>query len=146
MTVDQHLPAALPALPLLRSLVCVYLPVSDKKRAQAWYIEKGLLRKGSHDPELADGRCVFLLETRSGKTANFPTRDWGEGSSDYEMFSITFEVEDIDAAHAHMVAGGIEADPIQDNGGCEKGFTFFDPDGNRLCVWQPPRSSPAPLA
>src|SRR4051812_48158405 len=85
----QHSPGRSPRLPLLRSLECVYLPVSDKKRAQEWYIEKGLLRRGSHDPQLADGRCVFLLETRSGATSNFPTHDWGPGDTDYEMFAVT---------------------------------------------------------
>src|SRR3954454_3350363 len=118
---DPQSAEASPALPLLRGIECVYLPVSHKKRAQAWYIEKGLLREGSHDPQLADGRCVFLLETRHGATSNFLTHDWGPGGAEFEMFAVTFEVDDIDAAHAHLKAGGVEIEPIQDNGGCGKG-------------------------
>jgi glyoxylase I family protein len=138
--------AASVRLPLLRRIECVYLPVSDKQRAEAWYVEKGLLKQGPHDPQLADGQGVFLLETHERQTSNFRTHDWDRSDPSFEMFAITFEVEDIEAAHARLAAHDVTVEPIQDNGGCGKGFVFFDPDGNKLCAWQRPGWRRSPLA
>lgn len=83
---------------------------------------------------LGNGQWLFLLETKEKKTANFMTDQW-EGDQ-YEMFSLTFEVENIVEVHKRLRESGVYVEPISDQGSCGLQFTFKDPDGNKFNVWQ----------
>lgn len=132
-------PASAPA-PMLTRVSHNYLPVSNVEQAARWYEETfGLTvrRSGPDDGAilvLGNGQWLFLLETKEKRTANFTTDQWdGPG---YEMFSLTFEVEDIVGLHKRLRESGVRVEPLADQDDCGLQFKFKDPDGNKFNVWQ----------
>lgn len=134
--------------PLLKRVSHNYLPVTDLKRALEWYVKYLGLKHISDNRTarndggiliLGNGQWLFLLESKSNKNANFVTDEW-EGD-DYEMFSLTFETEDIIKLHESLRKSGTHVDPIVDHGDCGLQFKFKDPDGNKFNVWQDPDKS-----
>jgi len=130
--------------PMLKRVLCNYLPVSDIGRATNWYEETfGLTvrRSGSEDGAilvLGNGQWLFLLESTDQRNANFTTDQWdGEG---YEMFSLTFEVGDIIGLHKKLQKSEAEVGPLVDHGSCGLQFKFKDIDGNKFNVWKDPIS------
>lgn len=126
--------------PMLTRVSHNYLPVSDIKKAAAWYEETfglAVMSSGRADGVilvLGNGQWLFLLETKEKRTANFVTDQW-EGR-DYEMFSLTFEVDNIVELHKRLRDRGAYVEPLVDQGGCGLQFKFKDPDGNKFNVWQ----------
>ncbi|MBH5319593.1 VOC family protein [Paenibacillus sp. GSMTC-2017] len=129
--------------PMLKRVLCNYLPVSNVDQAAKWYADTFGLTVKKREPEgailvLGDGQWIFLLESTSHSSANFITNQWdGEG---YEMFSLTFEVDNIVDLHKKLRDTGAEAQPLVDHDGCGLQFKFKDPDGNKFNVWQDPKS------
>jgi predicted enzyme related to lactoylglutathione lyase len=123
--------------PLLKRVHCNYLPVTDLKRASEWYEKNFGLKRVKQDGSimvLADGQWLFLLETKEKRTANFITDKW-EGEN-YEMFSLTFEVEDIIELHRRLRENGSEVEALIDHGSCGLQFKCKDLDGNKFNIWQ----------
>ncbi|MEC0370394.1 VOC family protein [Paenibacillus chibensis] len=126
--------------PMLKRVSHNYLPVSNLELASKWYSETlglSVRPRGSFDPAilvLGNGQWLFLLETKEKRTANFLTDQW-EGEK-YEMFSLTFEVENIVEVHKRIRESGVYVEPISDQGSCGLQFKFKDPDGNKFNVWQ----------
>ena len=46
-----------------------------------------------------------------------------------------FRAGDVDGIHAKLEGLGVSVTPLKDSGGV-KGFSFYDPDGNRIDVMQ----------
>ncbi|MGO4500147.1 VOC family protein [Paenibacillus sp. 2RAB27] len=126
--------------PMLKRVSHNYLPVSNVEIASMWYKETlGLTVKprGPADGAilvLGNGQWLFLLETKEKRTANFMTDQW-EGD-EYEMFSLTFEVENIVEVHKRLRESGVYVEPLNDQGNCGLQFKFKDPDGNKFNIWQ----------
>ena len=53
--------------------------------------------------------------------------------------TLTFQVEDIDAAWQHLHQGGAASGPIKNHAWGARVFHFFDPEGHRLEIWAPPQ-------
>jgi glyoxylase I family protein len=83
---------------------------------------------------LGNGQWLFLLESKNKANANFYTDQWD--GKHYEMFSLTFEVEDIVVLHQILRKSDVEVVPLTDNEGCGLQFVFKDPDGNKFNAWQ----------
>ena len=126
-------------------LEVVVLPVSDVDRAKDFYAGR-LGFPLDHDTVRGAMRIVQVTPPGSSCSIVF-----GDGISPGEPGTsrgLQLVVTDIDAAHAHLVAGGIEASPVRHlgEGGWEDGpggdwnsFVFFDdPDGNSWTVQQSP--------
>lgn len=129
--------------PMLKRVLCNYLPVSNLELATKWYEETFGLTVRKRDPDgsiliLGDGQWLFLLESIEKRTANFLTRHW-EGE-EYEMFSLTFEVENIVELHKRLRENGVDVESLVDQDSCGLQFKFKDPDGNKFNVWQDPTS------
>lgn len=130
--------------PLLKRVSHNYLPVKDMKKAKEWYtkylgleqVNPTATNRDGSILELGNGQWLFLLETKSTKNANFVTDQW-EGDN-YEMFSLTFETDDIIKLHESLRKSGTQVEPIVDHGGCGLQFKFKDLDGNKFNVWQDP--------
>lgn len=113
-------------------LELVIIPVSDVDRAKDFYVRVGF--NADHDqtvnPEL---RFVQLTPPGSGCSIAL-----GLGLTDAEPGSVKglqVVVPDIEAAHAHLVAAGVEVGEIEDL--AWGSFVFFDdPDGNHWAVQQ----------
>ncbi|GIP58936.1 VOC family protein [Paenibacillus woosongensis] len=132
--------------PMLKRVLCNYLPVSDLELAAKWYTEIFGLELKRRDPGgailvLGDGQWLFLLETTEKRTANFVTSQWDGNEKTYEMFSLTFEVENIVELHKKLRDSGVEVEPLMDLDSCGLQFKFKDPDGNKFNVWQDPATA-----
>jgi predicted enzyme related to lactoylglutathione lyase len=125
--------------PLLKRVSHNYLPVQDIKKAIAWYTKYlGLTQvpDGRTILALGNGQWLFLMESKTTKNANFVTDQWD--GKDYEMFSLTFETDEIIKLHESLRESGTYVESIIDHGGCGLQFKFKDLDGNKFNVWQDP--------
>jgi catechol 2,3-dioxygenase-like lactoylglutathione lyase family enzyme len=94
---------------------------------KAWFVEF----------ELTGDSCLSVADAA-------PT---SVGSAGGDGITLSWQVADIAAEHARMLAGGIEVSPITVTWGA-RNFFVFDPEGNRIEFWawtnsQTPPSTPA---
>jgi predicted enzyme related to lactoylglutathione lyase len=113
------------------------VPVSDVDRAKAFYSEQVGFNV-DHDHQVNE-ELRFVQLTPPGSACSIAI---GTGLGDTPPGSsagLQLVVSDIEAAHAQLLDGGVEASDVQDFPWGR--FVFFsDPDGNRWSVQQlPPR-------
>ncbi|MED0987226.1 VOC family protein [Bacillus paramycoides] len=113
-----------------------YLPVIDTVNASKWYVEKLGAELSYQDSDKAiinlANISVFLVKSKENQSSNFYDIN-GE-----ERFSITFEVDGLDALHAlHLdfIKKGIKVGEIENRGHVGRNFVFYDLDGNKFDVW-----------
>jgi predicted enzyme related to lactoylglutathione lyase len=113
----------------------VSVPVSDVDRAKAFYVDQ-VGFTADHDHAVGDG-LRFVQLTPPGSACSIVL---GEGITEAEPGSvggIQMVVGDADAAHAELVARGVEVSDVQEFPWGR--FVFFsDPDGNRWSVQELP--------
>ncbi|MFD2043546.1 VOC family protein [Ornithinibacillus salinisoli] len=123
--------------PLLKKVHCNYIPVKSLEESAEWYEKVLGLKRFKDDGSimvLGEGEWLFLLETKNEFTPNFFTDQWD--GENYEMFSMTFEVDDIQLVYQNLQAHNVELEPIFDDGPCGLKFTFKDISGNKFHVWE----------
>lgn len=121
----------------LKRIECVYIPVSDSKRAKEFFMSLGLITINSNgNVKLESGQGIFFLETKERQPHNFITYDWDADNENHEMEFICFEVIEIVEMYKDMIEKGVRVTELKDSGGCGWGFCFYDPDGNKYSVWQ----------
>ncbi|MGE7868850.1 VOC family protein [Bacillus paramycoides] len=113
-----------------------YLPVIDTVNASKWYVEKLGAELSYQDSDKAiinlANISVFLVKSKENQSSNFYDIN-GE-----ERFSITFEVDGLDALHAlHLdfIKKGIKVGEIENRGHVGRNFVLYDLDGNNFDVW-----------
>jgi predicted enzyme related to lactoylglutathione lyase len=115
--------------PLVTGLSVVYLYVQDLERAKAFYREVlGLVLEGDAD----------WAETTLPGGVRFALHRAHEGAPEPSTggVNVDFEVPDIDLAAERLRSAGVEVDEIhRERYGSF--FTFVDPDGYRLELFQP---------
>jgi predicted enzyme related to lactoylglutathione lyase len=116
-------------------LELVQIPVSDVDRAKRFYTEQAGFT-ADHDHQVSD-EIRFVQLTPPGSACSIAI---GTGMGDMEPGSvqgIQLVVEDINAARAGLVDGGVEVSEVQEFPW--GAFVFFsDPDGNRWSVQEVP--------
>jgi predicted enzyme related to lactoylglutathione lyase len=120
-------------------LELVSIPVSDVDRAKAFYVDQVGFNP-DHDHRVSDEiRFVQLTPPGSGCSIAIGTGlvETAPGSAQ----GLQLVVEDVEAARAKLVEGGVEVSEVQDFPWGS--FVFFsDPDGNGWAVQQiQPRGS-----
>ena len=118
-------------------LELVIIPVSDVDRAKAFYTGKAGFN-ADHDHTVSE-EIRFVQLTPPGSACSIAI---GKGLVEGEPGSVQglqMVVADIEAAHADLVARGVDVSEINDLAWGR--FVFFaDPDGNKWSVQQlPPR-------
>jgi predicted enzyme related to lactoylglutathione lyase len=111
----------------------VFLKARDPKALGRWYAEHlGIADQGGGSlgfdgPESA-GMTVF---------AHFPadTKYFGDGA---QQVMVNFRVDDLDALLEKLEAAGVKIDPKRDDHEYGKFAWIWDPEGNRIELWQPP--------
>ena len=92
----------------------IRLPVLLQK---AWFVEF----------QLTDNSCLSVAD--AARTSI--------GSAGGAGVTLSWSVEDIDAAHGRMLADGIDVSPFMVTWGA-RAFYLFDPEGNRVEIWAKP--------
>ena len=114
-------------------LELIAVPVSDVDRAKAFYVDQ-VGFNADHDHVVSDD-LRFVQLTPPGSACSIAI---GQGVTDVAPGSVQglqVVVEDIDAARAALVEGGVDVSEVQDFPWGR--FVFFsDPDGNGWAVQQ----------
>jgi predicted enzyme related to lactoylglutathione lyase len=110
----------------------VFLKASDPKALSAWY--EANLGIGRVD----DQTLTFDGPESMGMTlfAHFPGNSsyFGEGPQQVMM---NFRVDDLDALLAQLGAAGVRIDPKREDYSYGRFAWIWDPEGNRVELWQP---------
>jgi predicted enzyme related to lactoylglutathione lyase len=110
----------------------VFLKAKDPKGLQKWYHEHLGVPLSEHGytsfegPE-AQGTTVFSF---------FPvdTKYFGEGE---QPAMVNFRVDALDEVLARLAVAGAQIDPKQEDYGFGRFAWFWDPEGNRVELWEP---------
>jgi predicted enzyme related to lactoylglutathione lyase len=109
----------------------IFLKAKDPKGLQAWYAEHlGV--------PLSEGNSIFEGPEAQGQTvlAFFAedTKYFGEGN---QGAMINFRVDQLDGVLERLAAAGAKIDPKQEDYGFGRFGWFWDPEGNRVELWEP---------
>lgn len=122
-------------IPVLTGIDGVYIPVTNRQQSEAWYIKHFGLEQGG-DYLLAGRQEVFLRERTDQQVLTFRTNDWLENGESYEMPIVCFSTSDISGLYDNTRSNGIRVGELLEHNWFRE-FDFYDPDGNKLKVWQP---------
>ncbi len=111
----------------------VFLKCRDPKLLGTWYAEHlGIADQGG-------GSLGFTGPESAGMTvfAHFPadTKYFGDGP---QQAMINFRVDNLDALLAKLEQAGVKIDPRRDDHEYGRFAWIWDPEGNRVELWQPP--------
>lgn len=114
----------------------VFLKARDPQALSAWYAA----HLGIKPQE--GGSLVFEGPESAGMTvfAHFPhdTTYFGEGP---QSSMVDFRVDDLDQLLAQLAAAGVRIDPRREDSDYGRFAWIWDPEGNRIELWQPPKPS-----
>ena len=110
----------------------VFLKAQDPKALSVWYATHlGV-------PRMEDGSLAFDGPDSAGMTvfAHFPldTRYFGDGP---QQSMVNFRVDDLDALLAQLAEDGVRIDPKREDFSYGRFAWIWDPEGNRIELWQP---------
>ena len=109
----------------------VFLKAQDPKGLSAWYA------KHLGVPE-AHGSLTFDGPESMGMTllAHFPENStyFGDG---LQRCMVNFRVDDLDALLAQLTEAGVRVDPKRQDESYGRFAWIWDPEGNRVELWQP---------
>ena len=113
----------------------VFLKASDPEKLSAWYAEHlGI-------PAQDGGSLAFDGPESLGMTvfAHFPqsTKYFGEGQ---QQAMINFRVDDLDGLLGQLEAAKVRIDPNREDYEYGRFAWIWDPEGNRVELWEAPRS------
>jgi predicted enzyme related to lactoylglutathione lyase len=110
----------------------VFLKAKDPKLLAGWYAQHLGIAQSD------DGSLVFDGPESGGTTvfAHFPaaTQYFGDGP---QQSMVNFRVDDLDALIGQLSAAGVRIDPKRENYSYGRFAWIWDPEGNRVELWQP---------
>jgi predicted enzyme related to lactoylglutathione lyase len=113
----------------------VFLKARDPKALASWYA------KHLGIPEQGGGSLAFDGPESMGMTvfAQFPmdTKYFGDGT---QQVMVNFRVDDMDELLKQLEAAGVRIDPKRDDHEYGRFAWIWDPEGNRVELWQAPKS------
>jgi len=112
----------------------VFLRAQDPEKLAAWYVQHlGI-------PSQEGGSLAFDGPESFGMTvfAHFPqeTKYFGDGP---QQAMINFRVDDLDALLNQLAEAGVRIDPKREDYGYGRFAWIWDPEGNRVELWEPVR-------
>jgi predicted enzyme related to lactoylglutathione lyase len=114
----------------------VFLKATDPEKLSAWYAENlGI-------PLQDGGTLAFDGPSSVGMTvfAHFPatTKYFGEGT---QQSMINFRIDNLDELLAQLAAGNVRIDPKREDHAYGRFAWIWDPEGNRVELWEAPQST-----
>jgi predicted enzyme related to lactoylglutathione lyase len=108
----------------------VFIKAKDTKALQAWYVEQlGV-------PLAPEGYIAFEGPEAQGTTAlGFFPLEPKPGAT--EQAIVNFRVDSLDELLAKLAAAGTRIDPDQQDYGFGRFAWIWDPEGNRVELWEP---------
>jgi catechol 2,3-dioxygenase-like lactoylglutathione lyase family enzyme len=129
-------------------LEVVVVPVADIDRAKHFYGEQVGFAV-DHDTRISDTVRVVQLTPPGSGCSIVLGQGLGNDMQPGSIKGLQLVVDDVDAAYAHLVEGGVAVSPVshfegaslvEGRGGRWNSFIFFsDPDGNSWAVQERPR-------
>jgi predicted enzyme related to lactoylglutathione lyase len=111
----------------------VFLKAKDPKVLQAWY------HKTLGVPLSEWGMTVFEGPEAQGQTVlAFFKEDTAKFDDPAQRAMLNFRVDALDEVVARLEEAGAKIDPKRDDSEYGKFAWFWDPEGNRVELWQPP--------
>ena len=116
----------------------VFLKARDPKALSQWYeTHLGLGGRVSDDALTFEGPASMGVTVFGLFTAE--TKYFGDGP---QQFMVNFRVDELDALLDQLAAAGVRVDPKREDYGDFGRFGWFwDPEGNRVELWQPAPSA-----
>jgi predicted enzyme related to lactoylglutathione lyase len=113
----------------------IFLKAQDPAALSAWYATH--LGIATQD----GGSLVFDGPESAGMTvfAHFPqdTDYFGDGG---QQVMVNFRVDDLDQLLVQLAAAGVRIDPKREDFPYGQFAWIWDPEGNRVELWQPPKA------
>jgi|SRR5579862_2369342 len=106
----------------------VFLKARDPKALGAWYAAHlGIPQGGIFEGPESVGTSVLT---------HFPadTKHFGDGP---QQVMVNFRVDDLDGLLTQLEVAGVRIDPKREGGEYGKFAWIWDPEGNRVELWQP---------
>jgi predicted enzyme related to lactoylglutathione lyase len=109
----------------------VFFKAENPKALLQWYHDHlGL--------PLTHGYCAFEGPEAQGTTAfAFFPKDTGHFGEGAQQAMFNFRVDSLDEILAQLTAAGARIDPKQDSASFGRFAWFWDPEGNRVELWEP---------
>ncbi len=111
----------------------IFLKARDPKALAQWYQTHLCI------PDQGGGTLAFDGPESTGMTvfSHFPldTKYFGEGE---QQAMVNFRIDDLDALIVQLAAAGVRIDPKRDDHAYGKFAWIWDPEDNRIELWQPP--------
>lgn len=115
----------------------IFFKSGDREALQSWYKDKLGLDHGSHgvmfkwrSPEQPEKEHLTIWSIFPEQSKYFdPSRS---------PFMINYIVENLDALLAKLTEAGVEIDPKRENHEYGRFAWIYDPDGNKVELWEPP--------
>ncbi len=112
----------------------VFLKARDPKALSAWYATHLSI------PSQGGGTLAFDGPESAGMTvfAHFPadTKYFGDGQ---QGSMVNFRVDNLDDLLAQLGQAGVRIDPKRDDSDYGRFAWIWDPEGNRVELWEPPK-------
>jgi predicted enzyme related to lactoylglutathione lyase len=117
----------------------VFFKARDAKALSRWYeTHLGIGGRVSDDSLTFDGPTSMGMTVFAQFAAD--TNYFGDGP---QQFMINFRVDDMDGLLARLEAAGVRIDPKRDDYGYGRFAWVWDPEGNRVELWEP-KADPEP--
>ncbi len=112
----------------------VFLKARDPKALAEWYATNlGIPREEHGGSMVFDGPASFGMTVFSHFAAD--TKYFGDGPQEAML---NFRVDDLDGLLTQLAAAGVRIDPKRDDYPYGKFAWIWDPEGNRVELWEPP--------
>ena len=110
----------------------VFLRAKDPKALHAWYVAHLGIPFSEH------GYTAFEGPEAQGTTAFSFFKEKAQDSGDgQEQAIVNFRVDSLDGVLEQLAAAGVRVDPKREDYGFGKFGWFWDPEGNRVELWEP---------
>jgi predicted enzyme related to lactoylglutathione lyase len=121
----------------------IFFKSADQEKLRAWYQEHLGIRNS------AEGAMFPWLSRDDPAREHVTVWSIFPASSTYfdpstAAFMINYIVDDIDALLAKLSAGGVRIDPKREDHDYGRFAWIYDPEGNKIELWEPPAPGKAP--
>ncbi|KAA6458600.1 VOC family protein [Acidobacteria bacterium AB60] len=110
----------------------VFFKAQDPKALAAWYAKHLGVPRGDDGTMIFEGPEAAGMTVFSTFAAN--TTYFGDGA---QQFMVNFRVDDLDALLKQLTEAGVKIDPKREDYGYGRFAWIWDPEGNRIELWQP---------